>query len=269
MYFDTHSHIYLNKKFSEEEIVKNLENDNVKKIVCIWIDIESSKKCIEIAKKYPWIVYASVWIHPNDIKQYLNNIETTFNVIEHLILNNLDVVVWVWETGFDFHYIEETEKNIEKQHQELFFTKHIELAKKYDLPVIIHSRDSKEETIELLKKVDFKKFILHCFSEDMDFAFKAIYFSEICKISFSWIVTYKSATNIQNVAANIPLERIIIETDCPYLSPQEVRWTENFPNNIKYTAKKIFELREKNWKKENYEDFLQKIYNNSLDIFDL
>jgi len=112
-----------------------------------------------------------------------------------------------------------------------------------------------------------KKFILHCFSEDLDFAYKSIYYSDECKISFSWIVTYNSAPNVQITARNLPLNRILVETDCPFLPPAEVRNTENIPNNTKYNLKKVFELRLNNWKKESWEDFEKQIYKNSLEIF--
>jgi len=88
---------------------------------------------------------------------------------------------------------------------------------------VIHTRDSKEDTLRVLKDMEAKKFVLHCFSEDLDFALKSIYYSDECMISFSGIVTYKSATDVQKVAANIALEKILVETDCPFLPPQPVR----------------------------------------------
>lgn len=267
MLIDTHTHIYLNKKNSEEHIISGLSDDWVSHIISIWIDLETSKKSIDLAKNNPWIIYATVWIHPTDIWKYDWKLEETIAELEKMIIENREIVKWVWECWFDFHYLDKENISLSAKKQEDFFRAQIILAKKYDLPIIIHSRDSKFDTLRVLQELDAKKFILHCYSEDLDFAYKAIYFSPECKISFSWIVTYKSAPTIQNTAANIPLDRILVETDCPFLSPQEVRWTENIPNNSKYNLRKIFELRQENWKKETWEQFEKQVFQNSKDIF--
>lgn len=267
MLIDTHSHIYLNKTKSIDEIISWLKFDNISKIICIWIDIETSIKAIEIAKKYPWIVYATIWIHPTEIEQYFTKEKETLNILENLLIENIKYIVWIWETWFDFHWSEKQDYEKVFINQKIFFEKQIFLAKRYSLPLIIHSRDAKEEVLSILKENEFKNFIFHCFVEDLNYAYKAIYFSQECKISFSWIVTYKSAKELQKVASNIPLDKIIIETDCPYLAPQEVRWSENYPNNLKYILKKIYELRTENWKNESFEEIEKTIYENSLKIF--
>lgn len=269
MIIDTHTHIYLNKKTTEESIIFQLKNDNISNIISIWIDLKTSKKSIELARKYNWIVYATVWIHPTDIWQYKDNLKKTIDELEKMIIENREFVKWIWECWFDFHYTKDEYIQKEAKLQETFFSSQILLAKKYDLPVIVHSRDSKEDTLRVLKKHNYKKFILHCYSEDLDFAYKAIYYSEECKISFSWIVTYKSAQNVQNTAANIPIDRILVETDCPFLAPQDVRWTENTPNNTKYNLKKVFELRQANWKNETWEQFEKQVFENSKKIFNI
>lgn len=269
MLIDTHTHIYLNKEKHEEAIIADLGNDGISKIISIWIDLPSSEKSIALAKTHPGVIFATVWIHPTDVKQYENTVEETFEKLEELIKNNQEFVKWIGECGFDFHWIDKNNFEAEKAVQEVFFRKQIELAKKYDLPIIIHSRDSKEDVLRVLKDLNATKFILHCYSEDLDFAYKALYFSAECKISFSGIVTYKSAPNVQNTAANIPLERILVETDCPFLAPQEVRGTENIPNNTKYNLQKIFELRTANGKKETFEEIEKQIYKNSLEIFNI
>lgn len=269
MIIDTHTHIYLNKEKTPEQIIADLKNDEIEHIISIGIDIESSKKSITLARKNPWVIFATVWIHPTDVKQYENEIDETIEKLEEMIIKNKNVIRGIGECGFDFHWIDKNNFEAEKALQEKFFRAQIVLAKKYNLPIIIHSRDSKEDVLRVLKECDAKKFILHCYSEDLDFAYKAIYYSEECKISFSWIVTYKSAPNIQNTAANIPLERILVETDCPFLSPQDVRGTENIPNNTKYNLKKVFDLRQANGKKETWEQFEKQIFQNSKDIFNI
>lgn len=269
MIIDTHTHIYLNKKQTEKDIIDWLKNDSISNIISIWIDIPTSEKSVKLATENPWIVYATVWIHPTDIWDYKNNLEETIEKLEKLIIENKEFIKWIWECWFDFHYTKEEDLKEESYHQERFFKAQILLAQKYNLPIIIHSRDSKFDTLRVLKEMNMKKFILHCYSEDLDFAYKAIYYSEECMISFSWIVTYKSAQTIQNTASNIPLDRILVETDCPFLSPQEVRWSENIPNNTKYNLLKVFQLRQANWKNETWEEFEKQVFENSKKIFNI
>lgn len=269
MIIDTHTHIYLNKKSPHPDIISGLKNDNIDKIISIWIDLETSQTCIDLARNNPKIVYATVGIHPTDVWQYKHDVKGTINQLERLILENMDYVKWIWECWFDFHWIDKENIEAEKQVQEEFFRAQIELAKKYSLPIIIHTRKANEDTLRVLKDMEAKKFVLHCFSEDLDFALKAIYYSEECKISFSWIVTYKSATEVQKTAANIPLDRILVETDCPFLPPQPVRWQENIPNNTKYNLEKVFSLREENGKNETFEQVEKQIYENSIIFFNL
>lgn len=267
MIIDTHTHIYLNKKISQSEIISWLKNDQIEKMISIWVDLETSKKSIELARENQWLIYATVWIHPTDVWPYKHDLKWTINQLERLILENLAYVKWIWECGFDFHWIDKDNFEAEKQIQEDFFRAQIELAKKYSLPIVIHTRDSKEDTLRVLKDMEAKKFVLHCFSEDLDFALKSIYYSDECMISFSWIVTYKSAIDVQKAAANIALEKILVETDCPFLPPQPVRWQENIPNNTKYNLEKVFELRKENGKKETFWEVEKQIYENSRKFF--
>lgn len=267
MIIDTHTHIYLNKKNSEKDIISTLKKDWISQIISIWIDLKTSEKSIDLAIKNPWIIYATIWIHPTDVNQYKNDIKATINKLENILLQNLKYVKWIWECWFDFCHINKNNFEEEKKLQEKFFVSQIKLAKKYSLPIIVHSREAKEDTLRVLKECWAKKFVLHCFSEDLDFALKTIYYSPECKISFSWIVTYSSALNVQKTAANIALDRILVETDCPFLAPQIVRWEENIPNYTKYNLKKVFELRKENWKKESFEEVENIIYENSKNFF--
>jgi len=267
MLFDTHSHIFLCKK-DNDDIIKTLKENNVKHIIHIWVDIESSKTCIELSKKYN-DTFCSVWIHP--CYTYKNKLDIHENIkkLEDLIENNRKHIKAIWECWLDNYHLNKENPNKEQEIQKQYFIEQIKLAQKYDLPVVIHTREAKEETLEIIKKTGLKKFILHCFSEDLDFAMKAIYYSNECKISFSWIVTYKKAENVIKTAANIPLEKILIETDCPYLSPQKVRWEENNPINVKYNLEQIIKLRQENWKNETNEKIEKTIFENSLKIFSI
>jgi len=269
MIVDTHTHIYLNKKSKTQDIINNLEKDNIEKIVSIWIDIESSKKSISLSKNNPGKIYASVWIHPCYTYKEKENIDNNIKIIEELILKNKNEVKAVWECWFDFYRLNEKNRDDEIKIQKKYFIKQIELANKYNLPIIIHSRNAKNETFDILKEYKAKKVLFHCYCEDLDFAYKIIDQFKECMISFSWIVTYPSATEVKKTAANININNILIETDTPYLAPKEVRWQENVPNNIKYTLQEIYKLRSENWKKESFEELRNKIYKNSIEFLNL
>lgn len=118
-----------------------------------------------------------------------------------------------------------------------------ELAKKYDLPLVIHTRDARDETLLFMRENNIDRCVMHCFSEDWDFAQELLEFSSEIYFSFSGILTYKNAPKIQEAASRIPLNRILIETDSPFLAPQAVRGTINEPANTRYVLEKLVELR--------------------------
>lgn len=262
MIFDTHTHIYLwDLVDREEEILDNMKSAWISKIASIWIDIPSSIKSVELASKYDFI-YATIWIHPNDTYLYEWKLDETIAKLEEIYLKNIDKIVAIWECGFDFFRTKEEDLEHTKQEQEKFFRAQIELAKKYDLAVVVHTRNAKDDTLRVLMDTWCKKFILHCFSEDLDFAYKALYYSNECKISFSGIVTYPNAKNVARVATRIPLNKILVETDCPYLAPQKKRGQTNEPAYVSYVLDKVIELRE-----EGPEIIKSQIWKNSLEIF--
>jgi len=265
MIIDTHSHIYLCKKKSIPEIVEQLQSDHIEKILSIGIDIPTSKTCVELSKKYEGKIFASVGIHPCDTEQYTGQEAKIFEELENIIQANRPQIKALWETGFDFYRTAPENYDATFIRQADFFTRHIELGKKYSLPVVIHMRNSKEETLGTLKKHNCKNFVLHCYGEDLEFARRVLDFAPDCKISFSGIVTFPNAKNVQETARHIPVKNIVVETDCPYLAPQDVRGQENYPNYTKYTLKKIFELREET----DFEDFSRQIYENSVSFFAL
>lgn len=267
MIIDTHTHIYLNKEHLEKDIIEGLKKDGIDTIISIGTDLENSLKSIELSKENPWIIYATIWIHPTDIGAYKDDLRGTMNKLENMLLENISYVKWIWECGFDFHWIDKNNFEEEKSLQEEFFKAQIGLAKKYSLPIVVHTRDAKEDTLRVLQETGCKKFVLHCFSEDLDFALRALYYSSECMISFSGIVTYKSAPNVQKTAANIPLDKILVETDCPFLSPQPLRWQENIPNNTKYNLEKVFTLRQENGKKETFLEVEKQLYENAKRFF--
>ncbi|MDD4151267.1 MAG: TatD family hydrolase [Candidatus Gracilibacteria bacterium] len=262
MIFDTHTHIFLGDLISKEsEIIENMKKSGISKITSVGIDIESSLQSVELAKKYDF-VYAVIGIHPDDVYLYEGKLEETINKLEEIYLSNKEKIVAIGECGFDFFRKKEEDLEHIKIEQEKFFRAQIALALKYDLTLVVHTRNAKEDTLRVLQETGCKKFILHCFSEDLDFAYKALYYSQECKISFSGIVTYPNALNVSRVASVIPLDKIIIETDCPYLAPQKKRGLTNEPAYVSYVLEKIYELRE-----EKPEEIKSQIWKNSLEIF--
>ncbi len=295
MLYDTHCHPYLSKEKSQEEILSNFSK-SWDFLNSIWVNIQTSIISINLAKQYEFI-HATIWIHPcdileeNDWKHTLIDLDTTLTKLEELYLENREYIVWMWEMGFDFHWLQsmaekylntqvwkakcstiecdtkdeiltKISRNI-KNYQELFFRAQIKLANKYSLPIIIHNRDSKEDVLRVLIDENCTNFIFHCYSENLEYAQKLIEFSPNCKISFSWIVTFKSAKDIQETAKNIPLENILIETDAPYLTPTPLRGKEeNEPLYTKYVLEKIIELRD-----ESAEFIEKQIFKNSLETF--
>lgn len=262
MFIDTHCHINLAKLKNPEKIIENFIENWWKYMICIWIDLKTSLEALELAKKYNFIK-ATIWIHPSDIKLYNWKLEENIKKLETIYLENSDFIVWIWECWFDYYWMDKSNLDQEKKDQERFFEAQINLAKRYNLPLIIHNREAKEDTLNLLVRNNYKNFILHCFSENLEFANKCLDFSPDCKISFSWIVTFNSAKNIMETAKNIPLKNILLETDSPYLTPAPFRWKEeNEPAFVKYVLEKIIELRS-----ENREVIENQIYQNSLDTF--
>lgn len=266
--FDTHTHIYLSEKKTETEVIRDIETDeNLTHITTIGTDLKSSAHNLELAKNHPFIL-AAISIHPCYIEEYIWNMEASIQQLEEMILQWN--VVAIGEIGLDYYRLpprlQETQLTAEEiqAHQKKFFIAQIRLAKKYNLPIIIHNREAKEDVFEILKAENCTNFVVHCYSEDLEYAQKLIEFSPNCKISFSGTVTFKSAPNLQEAAANIPLKNILIETDCPYLSPVPERGTENYPSKVKYVLQKIQELRS-----ESPEEIEEIIYQNSLSFFNV
>ncbi|MDP2090034.1 MAG: TatD family hydrolase [Candidatus Gracilibacteria bacterium] len=281
--FDTHCHPHLNHIKNTDETIRNFFENGGIYMTVIGTDLNKNKKALEIANKYDG-VFASIGIHPCDIDGLV--IEKTINEMRKVYLENKGKIVAIGECGLDYYWMEKelkphscpkdtpsakfsspfqekeaTEKmDILKRQQELFFIAQIELARELSLPIIIHNRESKNDVLKILQKTDFKNFIFHCYSEDLEYAQKLIEFSPNCKISFSGIVTFKNAHDIQETAKNIPLKNILAETDSPYLTPTPFRGREeNEALYTKYVIEKISELRGT--------DCSEEIFQNSMEIF--
>ncbi len=204
-----------------------------------------------------------------------NNILKNF---EKMILENPQKIVAIGETGLDFHYIDGTNdgKNCadltclsdkakwQIENQKFFWLAQWKLASKYNFPLVIHTRDAREATVDFMKKFAINRVVMHCYSEDPTMARELLDFSSEIYFSFSGIVTYKNSLEIQETAKMLPLDRILVETDSPFLSPQPVRGTVNNPANTRWNLEKICELRN-----ENSEEIEEKIFENSLRFYGL
>ena len=252
---DTHAHLDFPELYSKlDVIIENAKNQNVLKIITISTNLNKIEKIIKISNDND-IVYFTVGIHPNEVLKDENY--DNYSLISN-ISKNLKCV-GIGECGLDYHF-----GNENKEKQKLSFITQIKVARDKKLPLIIHSRDADEDMINILqdeyKKGAFKA-ILHCFSSGKDLALCGLDLGFY--ISFSGIVTFKSAKLIQEIACIVPNDRILVETDAPYLAPSPFRGTINEPKNCFYTAKFLSEIRN-----SNFNDFTNHLCMNSLKIFD-
>lgn len=231
--FDSHAH-YNDEKFDEDReiLIEEIYNSGVTAIVNVGYSIESSKKAVEIAKNYKFM-YATAGVSPNDIENlstdYLEQIEK---------IAQEEKVVAIGEIGLDYYWNKEN-----KEEQKEIFIKQIELANKLDLPIVIHTREAIMDTIDILKnKIKCKnKGVFHCCPLNPELIKEALKLGFY--ISLAGPVTFKNSKNAKEVVELVPLERILIETDSPYLSPEPVRGKRNDSRNVRHIAEKIAEIK--------------------------
>ena len=256
--FDSHSH-YNDEKFDidRDEMIKETLNSGVSNFIVSGYNIESSKKAIEIAQKYNG-VYAIVGISPNDVENIKKEEDIKEYVSEIEKLVKTDKVVAIGEIGLDYYWNKEN-KNIQKQ----LFIKQIDLANKLDLPIVIHTRDAFVDTIDILKQNSVnKKGVFHCCPLNMELIKEAIKLDFY--ISLSGVITFKNAKNVYEIINMIPEEKLLIETDSPYLSPEPVRGKRNNSINVKYVAEKIASV-----KNNTIEDVAKSTSDNAKRIFEI
>ena len=230
MFFNTHTHLNSEQLYDQrDEYIRRAIDNGVQELVVAGYDLESSKKAVAIANEYPFI-YATVGISPNDC---LNTTDEDLCVIEELLMN--PKVVALGEIGLDYYWDE-----VPRDKQKDVFVKQINVAKKYNKPIVIHSRDAYEETYDILKEA--KHFgIMHCYSGSLEMARRYIEIG--FEISLAGPVTFKNAKVPKSVAQNIDINHLMIETDCPYLTPHPFRGKQNEPANVVYIASEIANLK--------------------------
>lgn len=229
------SHIHLNDDLLYNDIDKYIEdalNEGVTNFVIIGYDYKSSLRAIDIAKRYSFC-YAAIGYHPVDIKGIKNEKEA--DNLFSLINNKENKVVAIGEIGLDYYWVKEAE---ERENQKEGFLKQIEISNKYNLPIIIHSRDAIQETYNVLKSTPIKvPVLIHCYNASQEmtklFIKLGVYYG------FGGVITFKNATNLREVIKYVPLNKLLIETDAPYLSPVPYRGKICEPKFIKKTYETI------------------------------
>lgn len=235
MLIDTHCHLTMSEfEADRPNVILRATEAGVSHLITIGTDIEDSRQAITIAEKHDFI-YAAVGIHPHDVKD-ITDIDNISETIKKLASNKK--VVALGETGLDYHYMHSPAK-LQQEH----FRLEINVAKSMGLPVIVHSREAKEDTLQILKEENVRTTggVLHCFSGDMEMAEKAMEMG--LYISFSGVITFKNARNILDIVKAVPLDRILIETDAPFLTPAPYRGKRNEPAYVKLVAEKIAEVK--------------------------
>jgi len=216
-----------------EEIILRSKKVGVEKILTICTTTSNYQDILKIIKKDN-IIYGTFGIHPHEVK--------TYRVEKEEIINNVlisEKIIGVGETGLDFYY-----NNSDKDDQINSFKHHIDAAIKLNIPLIVHSRNAENETFEVLKKkyTNKLKILMHCFTGTISFAKNLM--SLECYFSASGIITFKNSLELQNIFKIIPLNKLLIETDSPFLAPSPMRGKKNEPSYIKFILEKLASLKE-------------------------
>lgn len=253
MLVDSHCHIPIIEGIDREDILANARANGISHMLCVCIDLESLDPIIQLANQHENI-YASVGVHPNT----LTNKEAMVEELVQLSEQNPKIIA-IGETGLDYF---RSEGDLDWQRQR--FRTHIRAAKVASKPLIIHCRNASDDTIRILEEEGARDTggVMHCFVEDWETAQKAMDLNFY--ISFSGIVTFKNATDLKEVARKVPLEKMLVETDSPYLAPMPYRGKTNQPAYVRYVAEHIAEL-----KGLDYEQVATTTSENFFDLFNV
>ena len=230
--FDTHAHLDDSRLYDDiDGVLERAVAAGVMRIATIGCDWQSSLFAVRLAERYSGRIYAAIGVHPHEAKDYSE--ETAEKLYQLALLPQ--VVAW-GEIGLDFHY-DHSPRDVQRR----VFRAQIALAKEVGKPMIIHDREAHEEVLAILHEEKAQTGIFHCFSGSWEMA-------KICLnlgfyISFAGPVTFSNSRKLQDIAANVPLDRILVETDCPYLSPEPWRGRPNQPAHVAYVAEKLAAIR--------------------------
>lgn len=245
MFWDTHAHIYMLDNPSE--VIGEMQKNGIAGCICPAVDLATSHASIALAEAFKGIIGSCVGLHPNEQPE-------DWKAFEQLAKSSSP---WaIGETGLDY-YRDTISPDIQKER----FIQHINLAKTLNIPLIVHVRQAAEDVLDILKQyADGITVILHSFTESTEVAHRALDLG--CYISFSGIVTFKNAQYLRDTLATLPLHRILIETDSPYLSPEPVRGRVNHPAHVVYVARTIALVHQ-----VSVEDISQQLQENTRHVF--
>ncbi len=230
---DTHAHLDF-PRFDKDrnEVIARAWDSGISYIVNVGADLASSRRSIELAQEYPFI-FATVGVHPHDASE-LN--QELLDEIKEMASD--EKVVAIGEIGLDYHY-----DNSPREIQKKAFKKQLQLAKELGLPVVVHSREADKDTLEILR-ADFDTNnggIMHCFGSGLEMAHQCLGMGMY--LAFGGVSTFKNAGDLREVIMEVPLEKILIETDSPYLTPEPLRGKRNEPKFVRFVAEKIAEIK--------------------------
>ena len=261
MYFDSHTHLNSPQLFKDyKKYIENFQNIWWKKLINVWVDYERTQRALQIESDFPDICLSTCGFHPtepifkfkdwkyefkeNQLVSWNEYLNLTKECLENLIKNKK--IVAIWECGMDYHYFEHIKKwqSIEeiKEQQKQLFILQLELAQKHNLPIVIHSRDAFEDSLEIIKNYKQIKIYFHCRGYGPEEI--KILQNEIPNLWlwFDGNITYKKAEELRKSIKQCNLTQILLETDAPYLTPQIIRKETNQPSNVKYVYEYISDL---------------------------
>ncbi len=228
--FDSHAHLN-DEQFQDDlaDVLQRAKAAGVQGIINIGYDLESSRRAVQLAEQNE-ALYAVIGVHPHDAKTMEAEVRSQLEM-----LGQHPKVVAVGETGLDYYY-----DHSPRETQKSVFKEHFDLARQLNKPVVIHSRDAAADTFAIVEENSDVRCVLHCYSGSLEMAEKYLELGHV--ISFAGPITFKNASRLRSVAAGVPMERTLIETDCPYLAPVPYRGQRNEPSYVPKVAEQLAEL---------------------------
>lgn len=228
---DTHSHINFDEYMENFDfLLDEMKQEQIEKVIIPGVEPSTFDEIIELCEKDE-MLYCAVGVHPSEFETYNDDVEERI----YKLCNNQKVVA-IGEIGLDYHYCPET-----KEEQKAIMRKQLKVAEELQLPVLIHDREAHQDCFDIVDEYNLKDVVFHCFSGDKDFALKCV--EKGYYIAIGGVVTFKNAKDLKEVAINTPLDKILLETDAPYLTPVPFRGKRNSPKYLKYIAQEIADLR--------------------------
>lgn len=252
--FDTHAH-YEDEAFDpdREEVLQHIQQNGIKRVVNVGSSVDTSVRTVELTEKYDFI-YGAAGVHPEHAEELCA--PDAYHKLTECLKNSK--VVALGEIGLDYHY----EDNPDRKIQQKVFEMQLELAVEMNKPVIIHSRDAAADTFDIMKEMQAENTggIIHCFSYGKEMAGK--YLDKGFYIGIGGVLTFKNARKLKEVAEYVPLDRIVIETDCPYMAPEPNRGKRNDSSNLKYVLGTLAQI-----KGLSTDEVMDAVWKNGNDVY--